>query len=51
MSRKDICVIGIGRFGSAVVSKLIDLEQNVLAIDQDELKLNKLKDNNWARPV
>jgi trk system potassium uptake protein TrkA len=44
MSRKDICVIGIGRFGSAVVSKLIDLEQNVLAIDQDESKLNKLKD-------
>ncbi len=44
MSRKDICVIGIGRFGSAVVSKLVDLEQNVLAIDKDELKLNKLKD-------
>ncbi len=44
MAKKDICVIGMGRFGSAVVSKLIDLEQNVLAIDKDESKLIQLKD-------
>lgn len=44
MARKDICVIGMGRFGSAVVSKLIELEQNVLAIDRDEQKLIPLKD-------
>lgn len=44
MARKDICVIGMGRFGSAVVSKLIDLEQNVLAIDKDEQKLTQFKD-------
>ncbi|MGL5205013.1 MAG: potassium channel family protein [Metamycoplasmataceae bacterium] len=44
MARKDICVIGMGRFGSAVVSKLIDLEQNILAIDKDEQKLTQFKD-------
>lgn len=44
MARKDICVIGMGRFGSAVASKLIELEQNVLAIDRDEQKLIQLKD-------
>lgn len=44
MARKDICVIGMGRFGSAVVSKLIQLEQNVLAIDKDEQKLTQFKD-------
>ena len=44
MAKKDICVIGMGRFGSAVVSKLINLEQSVLAIDKDESKLTQLKD-------
>lgn len=44
MARKDICVIGMGRFGNAVASKLIDLEQNVLTIDRDEQKLLQLKD-------
>ncbi|MGL5617637.1 MAG: potassium channel family protein [Metamycoplasmataceae bacterium] len=46
MARKDICVIGMGRFGSAVVSKLIDLEQNILAIDRDEQKLTQFRDKN-----
>ncbi len=44
MAKKDICVIGVGRFGIAVVTKLIELEQNILAIDKDELNLLKLKD-------
>ncbi|MDK2819735.1 MAG: TrkA family potassium uptake protein [Mycoplasmataceae bacterium] len=44
MARKDICVIGMGRFGNAVASKLIDLDQNVLTIDRDEQKLLQLKD-------
>ncbi|MGL4252233.1 MAG: potassium channel family protein [Metamycoplasmataceae bacterium] len=46
MARKDICVIGMGRFGSAVASKLIDLEQNILAIDKDEQKLTQFRDKN-----
>lgn len=40
-SVKDICVIGIGRFGSTVVKQLIELKKHVLAIDKDE---DKLKD-------
>jgi len=45
MARKDICVIGMGRFGLAVVSKLIELEQNILVIDKNELNLIPLKDS------
>ncbi len=38
-SVKDICVVGIGRFGSTVVKQLIELKKHVLAIDKDEKNL------------
>lgn len=40
-SVKDICVIGIGRFGSTIVKQLIESKKHVLAIDKDQ---NNLKD-------
>lgn len=38
---EDVCVIGIGRFGEAVVRQLVEMKVNVLALDKDE---NNLKD-------
>ena len=40
--KKDICVIGIGRFGLAIVEQLVNLRKNVLAVDKDEQKLNQV---------
>lgn len=38
-NKKDVCVIGIGKFGQAIVEQLIELRTHVLAIDQDERNL------------
>lgn len=43
MSRKkksNICVIGVGRFGSAVIEELVSQDISVLAIDMDEKQLS-----------
>ena len=37
----NICVIGAGRFGSAVVDQLIEQDEPVLVIDFDEKQLSK----------
>ena len=38
-NKKDICVIGIGRFGLTIVEQLVELKKYVLAIDKEEQKL------------
>lgn len=38
---KDILVIGLGRFGSSVVVKLLDLDQRVTVVDVDEKQVNR----------
>lgn len=38
---KDILVIGLGRFGSSVVKKLLDLDQRVTVVDADEKQVNR----------
>lgn len=43
-SNKYICVIGIGRFGTAVVKQLIELKKHVLAIDKSEENLKNVSD-------
>ena len=40
-NKKDICVIGMGRFGTSVVEQLTVLKSTVLALDINEAKLTK----------
>lgn len=44
MSKGIIAVIGLGRFGRAVVTSLAHLEQNVLAIDRDPERVEMIAD-------
>jgi trk system potassium uptake protein TrkA len=39
---RDICVIGMGRFGKSVVQELIRLRRYVFALDIDESKLDSI---------
>lgn len=39
--KNSVCVIGVGRFGSAVVEGLIEQGNSVLVLDKDELILKK----------
>jgi len=41
---KQFIVLGLGRFGSAVATTLIELGHEVLGVDNDEEKVNDLKD-------
>ncbi|WP_029513201.1 potassium channel family protein [Mycoplasmopsis primatum] len=41
---QDICVIGTGRFGSAVISQLSKMNCSLLLIDKNEQTLNEYKD-------
>jgi len=41
-NKRDIAVIGMGKFGQAITEQLIDLKRFVLAIDADETKLVKV---------
>src|SRR3989442_694942 len=41
----DFAVIGIGRFGSAVVRTLYEMGHHVLAIDRDEDALRSVQDS------
>lgn len=38
-NKKDICVIGIGKFGTAIVNQLVEMKRHVLAIDNEESRL------------
>ena len=40
--KKQVCVIGVGRFGAAVAQELYQSGHDVLAIDQDEAKIQDL---------
>lgn len=42
--KKQFAVLGIGRFGSKVARELFYRGQEVIAIDQDEKKINAIKD-------
>ncbi|EIN15350.1 Potassium uptake protein KtrA [Mycoplasmopsis agalactiae 14628] len=47
MARKrnqDICIIGTGRFGSAVIGQLAKMNCSLLLVDSDEQVLNEYKD-------
>ena len=38
-NKRDICVIGMGRYGQSIVEQLIELRRSVLALDINEMKL------------
>lgn len=40
--RNNVCVIGTGRFGTAVIEQLVEEDHSVLAIDLDEKSLSKI---------
>jgi len=42
--KKQFAVIGLGRFGSAVAISLTELGFNVIAVDNDEVKVRQLAD-------
>lgn len=42
MAKKSFAVIGIGRFGQALIEELINLEANVLVIDKNFDKIEKI---------
>ncbi len=44
MKKKQFAVLGLGRFGTSIATTLIDLGHEVLAIDSDEDKVQKLAD-------
>jgi len=41
---KQFIVLGLGRFGSAVATTLVELGHEVLGVDNDEERVNELKD-------
>ncbi|MDR3214831.1 MAG: TrkA family potassium uptake protein [Bacilli bacterium] len=41
LETKDVLVIGLGRFGSAIVRKLLDLKQRVTVVDVNEHQVNR----------
>jgi trk system potassium uptake protein TrkA len=41
---KQFIVLGLGRFSSAVATTLVELGQEVLGVDNDEERVNELKD-------
>ena len=44
MSRRTYAVIGLGRFGSAVATTLVELGEEVIGIDSDEDRVRELAD-------
>ena len=49
--KKNICVIGAGRFGTAVVEQFVEIGQSVLVIDTDEQTLSKLPSSSLISSV
>lgn len=41
---KQFIVLGLGRFGSAIATTLVELGQEVLGVDNDEERVDELKD-------
>lgn len=48
--RDDICVIGLGRFGQAIIGQLIKMDKSVFIIDKDE-KVAQMFSNEVQRIV
>lgn len=44
MKRRQFAVIGLGRFGSAMATTLVDLEQDVIGVDAEPEKVRQLAD-------
>ncbi|QBF34504.1 TrkA family potassium uptake protein [Mycoplasmopsis phocirhinis] len=44
LQNQNICVIGAGRFGSAVIKQLLTMKVSLLVIDKDEMNLKAFKD-------
>ena len=42
MEQKDICIVGLGRFGQSVLDTLTSMGRNVVVIEEDKSKINKL---------
>ncbi|MBN2540807.1 MAG: TrkA family potassium uptake protein [Bacilli bacterium] len=42
MAKKSFAVIGVGRFGQALIEELVNLEANVLVIDKNFEKIEKI---------
>jgi trk system potassium uptake protein len=42
MAKKSFAVIGVGRFGQALIEELVELEANVLVIDKNFEKIEKI---------
>ncbi|MDZ7293106.1 potassium channel family protein [Mycoplasmopsis pulmonis] len=42
--RKDICIIGIGRFGSAISKQLLKMRKNIMLIDINPSRLKPFED-------
>lgn len=42
--RSQFAVIGLGRFGTALATKLVEMDKEVLAIDLNEEKVNNISD-------
>lgn len=40
--KNNVCVIGVGRFGTAVIEELVEQDNSILAIDLDEKVLSKV---------
>ena len=42
LAKKSFAVIGVGRFGQALIEELVSLEANVLVIDKNFEKIEKI---------
>ena len=45
MTKRQFAIIGLGRFGSAIASTLVELGQDVLGIDTDPARVDELADS------
>jgi len=45
MKKKQICVIGLGRFGLHLAKSLVKMNCEVIVIDEDENKVNEIRDH------
>ena len=45
--KKQVCVIGVGRFGAAVAQELYQSGHDVMALDNDEARFRKC----WVRSL
>jgi trk system potassium uptake protein TrkA len=41
---KQVCVLGLGQFGSHLARELAEMDCDVLAVDQDEIAVNLIRD-------